>query len=81
MRNMLAPAVVGATVTLELGIDSGQLDRVIQLGAPFSVSSFLQRLGRSGRRGGASEMWLVCKEDQPSGGESLPELIPWQLLQ
>lgn len=81
MRDSGVPAVIGATLTLELGIDIGQLDRVIQLGAPFSVSSFLQRLGRSGRRGGPSEMWLVSNEDEPSGKESLPEIIPWHLLQ
>jgi ATP-dependent Lhr-like helicase len=81
MRDPGTPAITGATLTLELGIDIGQLDRVIQLSAPFSVSSFLQRLGRSGRRGGPSEMWLVCSEDEPSGRESLPEIIPWHLLQ
>lgn len=75
------PTVTAATVTLELGIDIGQLERIIQLGAPFSVSSFLQRLGRSGRRGNPSEMWFVCGEDAPSGKESLPEQIPWKLLQ
>ncbi|GLZ51337.1 DEAD/DEAH box helicase [Actinomycetospora sp. NBRC 106378] len=42
--------VIVATSTLELGIDVGDLDRVIQLGAPRTVASFLQRLGRTGRR-------------------------------
>src|ERR1035438_8843872 len=42
--------VIVATSTLELGIDIGDLDRVIQIDAPPSVASFLQRLGRSGRR-------------------------------
>jgi ATP-dependent Lhr-like helicase len=42
--------VIVATSTLELGIDVGDLDRVIQLDAPGTVSSFLQRLGRTGRR-------------------------------
>jgi len=37
-------AVTGATVTLELGIDLGKLDRIVQTGAPFTVTSFLQRL-------------------------------------
>jgi len=41
-----------ATSTLELGIDVGDLDRVIQIDSPSSVSSFLQRMGRSGRRDG-----------------------------
>jgi hypothetical protein len=76
-----SPAVTAATVTLELGIDIGQLERVIQLEAPLSVASFLQRLGRSGRRGAAADMQFVCAEDELSGEESLPEQIPWQLLQ
>ncbi|MBF0099246.1 MAG: DEAD/DEAH box helicase [Magnetococcales bacterium] len=42
--------VIVATSTLELGIDVGDLDRVIQIDAPFTVSSFLQRIGRTGRR-------------------------------
>ncbi len=44
--------VIVATSTLELGIDVGDLDRVIQIDAPASVSSFLQRMGRTGRRPG-----------------------------
>ena len=44
--------VIVATSTLELGIDVGDLDRVIQIDAPSSVASFLQRLGRTGRRSG-----------------------------
>jgi ATP-dependent Lhr-like helicase len=42
--------VIVSTSTLELGIDVGDLDRVIQIDAPNSVASFLQRLGRTGRR-------------------------------
>nr|WP_042190381.1 DEAD/DEAH box helicase [Kibdelosporangium sp. MJ126-NF4]CEL19294.1 FIG003033: Helicase domain protein [Kibdelosporangium sp. MJ126-NF4]CTQ94907.1 FIG003033: Helicase domain protein [Kibdelosporangium sp. MJ126-NF4] len=42
--------VIVATSTLELGIDIGDLDRVIQLDAPATVASFLQRIGRTGRR-------------------------------
>jgi len=81
MRDPVMPAVTAATVTLELGIDIGQLERVVQLSAPFSVSSFVQRLGRSGRRGQPSEMRLVCKEPPVSGKEQMPRQIPWQLLQ
>lgn len=42
--------VIVATSTLELGIDVGDLNRVIQIDSPTTVSSFLQRLGRTGRR-------------------------------
>lgn len=42
-----------ATSTLELGIDIGDLDIVLQLDTPHSVSSFLQRIGRTGRRKGS----------------------------
>lgn len=44
--------VIVATSSLELGLDVGDLDRVIQIDAPTTVSSFLQRMGRTGRRAG-----------------------------
>lgn len=44
--------VIVATSALELGIDVGDLDHVIQLDAPSTVSSCLQRMGRTGRRKG-----------------------------
>ncbi len=44
--------VIVATSTLELGIDVGDLDRVIQVDSPSTVASFLQRIGRTGRRTG-----------------------------
>jgi ATP-dependent Lhr-like helicase len=50
--------VIVATSTLELGIDVGDLDRVIQIDAPSTVSSFLQRMGRSGRRAGSARNCL-----------------------
>ncbi|MCL2819310.1 MAG: DEAD/DEAH box helicase [Oscillospiraceae bacterium] len=69
-----------ATVTMELGIDIGDLERVIHLGAPNSVSSFLQRLGRSGRRTNTPEMMIIINEDIVSPNALLPHLIPWELL-
>ena len=70
-----------ATVTLELGIDIGKLERVVQIEAPNSVSSMLQRLGRSGRRGSPPEMMMVFREEKPLPNTPLPQLIPWKLLQ
>jgi ATP-dependent Lhr-like helicase len=45
-------ACIVCTSTLELGIDVGDLDLVFQANAPSTVSSFLQRMGRTGRRPG-----------------------------
>ncbi len=73
-------AVTCATVTLELGIDIGRLDRVAQMGAPTTVSGFLQRLGRSGRRGSPPEMVMVYREETPLPNAPLPQIIPWELL-
>ncbi len=55
--------VIVATSTLELGVDVGDLDRVIQLNAPRTVASFLQRFGRTGRRPGSPRNCLfLCLE-------------------
>jgi ATP-dependent Lhr-like helicase len=59
------------TSTLELGIDVGDLDAVLQLDAPATVSSFMQRLGRTGRRPGSqAEMSFFCGE-----GMALPRAV------
>jgi len=56
--------VIVATSVLELGVDVGDLDRVIQLDAPSSVASFLQRMGRTGRRDGATpNCTFLCTKD------------------
>lgn len=72
---------VCTTSTLELGIDIGRLERAFQIDAPFTVSSFLQRMGRTGRRGAPSEMWFVIREDAAEARALLPARIPWKLLQ
>lgn len=80
MRSDSELAVTCATVTMELGIDIGKLERVVQIQAPNSVQSFLQRLGRSGRRGDPPEMALVLREEEALPNTPLPQLIPWELL-
>ncbi|HIQ59514.1 MAG TPA: DEAD/DEAH box helicase [Candidatus Merdivicinus intestinavium] len=69
------------TATLELGIDIGRLERAFQIDAPFTVSSFLQRMGRTGRRGLPPEMWFVMREEQPEPRAMLPTTVPWKLIQ
>ncbi len=73
-------AVTCATVTMELGIDIGKLERILQINSPSSVSGFLQRLGRSGRRGQPPEMMMVFREEEPIPNAPLPQLIPWELI-
>lgn len=72
--------VACATVTMELGIDIGRLERVAHLNSPTTVSSFLQRLGRSGRRGSPPEMVMIYREDEPEPNAPLEKLVPWDLL-
>ena len=56
--------VIVATSALELGLDVGDLDHVIQVDAPAAVSSFLQRMGRTGRRAGTTaNCTFLCLED------------------
>ena len=57
--------VIVSTSTLELGIDVGDLDRVIQIDSPTTVAGFLQRLGRTGRRQGTvrNALFLSTKPD------------------
>ena len=64
------------TSTLELGIDVGDLDLVLQANAPSTVSSFLQRLGRTGRRSGQrANITFFCEDTETAiGAIALVEL-------
>jgi ATP-dependent Lhr-like helicase len=68
--------VIVATSALELGLDVGDLDHVIQIDAPGTVSSFLQRMGRTGRRAGttANCTFLCTDEDAVLHAAALMEL-------
>jgi ATP-dependent Lhr-like helicase len=58
-------ACIVCTSTLELGIDVGDLDFVFQANAPSTVSSFLQRMGRTGRRAGqTANTAFLCEDDE-----------------
>jgi ATP-dependent Lhr-like helicase len=58
--------VIVATSTLELGVDVGDLDRVIQVNSPPTVAAFLQRIGRTGRRPGSRRNCLLLAIDTGS---------------
>ena len=80
MKDGARPVVTAATVTLELGIDIGGLDRVVQLGAPVSASSFTQRIGRCGRQGQPAELlFLIRSEIEPQPGDPLG-CIDWDFI-
>lgn len=81
MRDEEQAQTTVTTATLELGIDIGRLERAFQIDAPFTVSSFLQRMGRTGRRDLPPEMHFVMREEQPEPRAMLPETVPWKLLQ
>jgi len=70
--------VIVATSTLELGIDVGDLDRVIQIDSPPTVAAFLQRLGRTGRRPGTSRNMLLLATDDDSFLRATAVLLRWQ---
>ncbi|PKM62681.1 MAG: ATP-dependent helicase [Firmicutes bacterium HGW-Firmicutes-21] len=81
MKESEGPIVTGATVTLEMGIDIGRLERVIQIGPPISITSLVQRLGRSGRRGNVPEMLFTDWGFAMDKNSPLPNRLPWRLLQ
>ncbi|MEI8093406.1 MAG: DEAD/DEAH box helicase [Spirochaetales bacterium] len=64
-------ACIVCTSTMELGIDVGDLDRVLQINAPNTVSSFLQRMGRTGRREGATANTAFFIEDPKFLGQAI----------
>jgi ATP-dependent Lhr-like helicase len=69
--------VIVATSTLELGVDVGDLDRVIQIGAPGTVASLLQRLGRSGRRDDTRPNMLLLSVDDSQLLQAAGVLLLW----
>lgn len=70
--------VIVATSTLELGIDVGDLDHVIQLDAPGTVSSFLQRLGRTGRRAGTRRNCLFLATSRAALLQASALVVLWR---
>ena len=69
--------VIVSTSTLELGIDVGDLDHVIQIDAPSTVASFLQRLGRTGRRPGTTGNCLFLVRDGDALVQAAALLLLW----
>jgi len=75
------PVSAVCTSTLEMGIDIGSVSSIAQLGAPHTVSSLRQRLGRSGRRGGAATLRLYISEEQVTPRTPPPDALRVELVQ
>lgn len=75
------PTTAICTMTLELGIDIGKVNSVVQVTAPHSVSSLRQRLGRSGRRGSPAILRMLIAEDRLRSDSSIVDKLRMELLQ
>ena len=60
----LKRAVCSSTMTLEIGIDIGDIDAVVLADVPFDVISLVQRTGRAGRRTGIIRVFAIAHEDE-----------------
>lgn len=80
MKSGELPVCTGATVTLELGIDLGHLERIVQTGCPLTVSGLVQRLGRTGRRGGVGEMFFAFRWDMSLPQNEFYKDINWDFV-
>lgn len=68
-NNIRQNFVIACTSTLELGIDIGTVDKVVQVDATHSIASLIQRVGRSGRVDGTQSNLILYATNN------------WQLLQ
>jgi ATP-dependent helicase Lhr and Lhr-like helicase len=80
MKSADEKIVTGATVTLELGIDIGSLDQAVQIGTPYNVSSFAQRLGRCGRRGQIPQLLFTFVESIKINSADTLGPINWDFI-
>lgn len=80
MRSDVSSICAVATMTLELGIDLGKLERVVQIDVPPSINSFVQRLGRTGRKTKIQEMIFVFEESTANNNSPFYELINWNFM-
>jgi len=81
LKDRTTPATAVCTSTLEMGIDIGSVTSIAQIGAPHTVSSLRQRLGRSGRRGKAAIVRIYITEEQVTPATPPPDALRSQLVQ
>lgn len=81
LKDRTRPVSVVCTTTLEMGIDIGDMKAIAQVGAPPSVASLRQRLGRSGRRGGPAVLRIYVEEQELTEESSLQDALHAELVQ
>jgi ATP-dependent Lhr-like helicase len=54
--------VIIATSTLEMGIDIGDIDLVLFLDVPYTNASFVQKIGRAGRKSSHTKAWVIARD-------------------
>jgi ATP-dependent Lhr-like helicase len=75
------PTTAVCTMTLELGIDIGNVDSIAQVTTPHSVASLRQRLGRSGRRGEAAVLRMFIPESEITSKSHLFDQLRFNTIQ
>ena len=81
LKDRSLPINAVCTSTLEMGIDIGSVASIAQVGAPISVSSLRQRLGRSGRRGEAAVLRMYISEQEVTPQTPPSEALRAELVQ
>ncbi|MEJ5964008.1 DEAD/DEAH box helicase [Pedobacter immunditicola] len=74
-NNKRYPFTISCTSTLELGIDIGSVEKVVQIDAAHSISSLIQRVGRSGRRDEEKSSLVFYATDRWNLAQSLACLL------
>ncbi len=75
------PTTAVCTMTLELGIDIGKVKSIVQVTAPYTVSSLRQRLGRSGRRGSSAILRMLIAENELDANANIIDKLRLELIQ
>lgn len=75
------PTTAVCTMTLELGIDIGKVNSIVQVTSPHSVASLRQRMGRSGRRNEPAILRILIQEQELNKDSHIIDMLRLELIQ